>query len=256
MVTSLSRHPDEHQVTEAPHLWCVRYTVCVAPDECRLLIPCHFRGHRPFEAPWWASGYWSTSFVMRVLYCRVMASDECLLLISYHLHGHELSEPGWQEKQILSKVCPCGLLIIVCLCGSLISHLRMQIFLGSPSLPWMSWECLSFSWMTLKLDIWVWSQSLCFTIVRSWCMAILWFRVICDSHNGHWCCISCWIWVHVEIVASMYTPSLRAKLMCIGWLITGVYATFMDDPALSPRACWWYFWLTDFGCACHIHGWH
>ena len=49
MVMSLSRHPDEHQVTEAPHY--ERMTYCrVAPDEHWLLISYHLHGHELSKA--------------------------------------------------------------------------------------------------------------------------------------------------------------------------------------------------------------
>ena len=84
-------HPDEHQVTEAPH----------------------------YE---------------RVLYCHV-APDERRLLISYQFHGHELLRPGWQEKNVENIMPLRPVHYSMPLCGSLISHLRMQIFSWSPCLP-------------------------------------------------------------------------------------------------------------------------
>ena len=137
MVTSLSRHPDEHQVTEAPHL----YDVCVT-------LPCSTRRASvtdfiPFS---WSQAFQGTLISIRLLKYLIVSMCYTAMWhptsIGYWFRTNFMvtsySRPGWQEKNVENIMPLRPVDYSMPLCGSLISHLRMQIFSWSPCLPRMS----------------------------------------------------------------------------------------------------------------------
>ena len=153
MVTNLSRHPDEHQVTEAPHL----YDVCVT-------LPC---GTRPASV---------TDFIP-ISWTQVIRGQD-------------------GKRKILRILCPCGLLIIVCLFVALwLVIWGCKYFHGVHVYPECQGCWMPFSWMALVHNILRVLQP--HPVVAPNVVLITRTSVFMDMptqcHFGCWCWITYWV---------------------------------------------------------------